>query len=77
MKKTRKYRRDFLFSTPSFLVGAGSVFNIAGNYFNFNYSSSDIDADSKALLSDWGIIGQDIQIAKEKLEKELTPLNEK
>lgn len=69
MNKVKRYRTDFLFSLPSFLVGAGSVLNIAGNYFDF--SSSDKDADAKALLSDWGVVGQDIQQAFEELEKEL------
>lgn len=69
MNKVKRYRTDFLFSLPSFLVGAGSVLNIAGNYFDF--SSSDKDADTKAILSDWGVVGQDIQQALEELEKEL------
>jgi len=64
MNKIKRNRSDFLFSNPSFLIGAGSVFNIAGNYFDFNYSSSDKDADTKAILSDWSIIGQEIINAK-------------
>jgi hypothetical protein len=39
----------------------GSVLNISGNYFPFNYSKSDEDADKKAIQSDWAIIGQDIE----------------
>jgi hypothetical protein len=72
MKKIKKYRTDFLFPTPSFLIGAGSVFNIAGNYFNFNYSSSDKEADNKAIMSDWGVIGQDISSAETQLNEILT-----
>lgn len=71
MKKTKKYRTDFLFPTPSFLIGAGSVLNIAGNYFDFNYSSSDTEADNKAILSDWGVIGQDILLAETQLKETL------
>lgn len=68
MNKVKRYSTDFLFSMPSFLVGVGSVMNIAGNYFDF--SSSDNDADTKAILSDWGVVGQDILQAIEELEKE-------
>jgi hypothetical protein len=56
----KAYRTDFLFPNSSFLTGAGSVFNIAGNYFGFNYSASDEQADSRALENDWGMIGEDI-----------------
>lgn len=63
MKEVRKFRSDFLFVTPSFLIGAGSVLNIAGSYFSFNYSLSDNDADEKAIRSDWGVIGGDIEVA--------------
>lgn len=71
MRKTRKYRTDFLFTRPNFLVGVGSVLNIAGNYFDFKYSSSDKEADTKAILSDWGVIGEDIQIAKDEYDIKL------
>lgn len=63
MKKNKSYRSDFLFATPSFLMGAGSVLNIAGNYFSFNYSSNNRQADTKAIGSDWGVVGSDIEKA--------------
>lgn len=69
MNSFRKYRSDYLFSAPSFSIGAGSVFNIAGNYFQFNYSHSDVEADAKAILSDWGVVGNDLLEAKEELER--------
>lgn len=51
---------DFLFSTPNFLVGAGSVMNIAGNYYSFNESESESEADAKAIENDFRMVGQDI-----------------
>ncbi len=63
MKGNRRYRSDFLFTRPSFIVGAGSVLNIAGRYYPFNYSESAWEADLKAIESDWGIAGEDIQRA--------------
>jgi len=69
MRKSKKYRSDFLFPTPSFLVGIGSVLNIAGNYFSFNYSSNDREADTKAILSDWRVVGEDIVVAETEIGK--------
>ena len=56
----KKYATDFLFASSSLLVGMGSIFNVPGNYFEYNYSKSDDEADTKAIESDWGMIGQDI-----------------
>lgn len=76
MKKIKKYRTNFLYTTLSFFVGVGSIFNIAGNYFPLNYSKNSIDADSKAIESDWGMIGQDIKKSAEALSKKLEIANE-
>ncbi len=57
----RRYKSNLLFPRTNFLVGMGSVFNISGNYFRFNYSKSSEEADLKALESDWGVIGEDIK----------------
>jgi hypothetical protein len=56
----KNYRTDLLFPKTGFLVGMGSVIGIGGNYFEFNYSQTDEEADSKAIESDWAMIGQDI-----------------
>ena len=58
---SRKYKTNILFPRSSVLIGAGSIFNIAGNYFLFNYSKSDKEADRKAIESDWGMVGDDIR----------------
>jgi hypothetical protein len=58
----KKNRTNFLFSSP-FLVGMGSVFNIAGNYFTFKHLSTDEETDAEAIASDWSIVGKDIQEA--------------
>ncbi len=55
------YMTDHLFPRTNSIIGAGSIFNIAGNYFEFNYSSSDEEADSKAIESDWGTVGCDLE----------------
>ncbi|HRD06574.1 MAG: hypothetical protein U0V54_01670 [Saprospiraceae bacterium] len=67
MDKKSKYRTNVLFQRTSFLKGMGSVLNISGNYYQFDYSDSSLIADSKAIKSDWGVIGQDIKNAAEQL----------
>jgi len=58
-KISRRYSTGFLFSTPSFLTGAGSVINLAGNYYRYNSSRSGAEADALALKNDFLMIGQD------------------
>jgi len=65
-ERERTIRTDRLFVTTGYVIGAGSVLNIAGNYFSFNTSDSPEEADAKALQSDWMIVGQDIQEAIDK-----------
>jgi hypothetical protein len=64
--KDLKYFTDFLFPKSSFLTGAGSIFNVKGNYYLFNFSKSDEEADSKALESDWGALKQDFDLVVER-----------
>ena len=63
MKKDQMFRSDFLFPDTDFLTGMGSVLNIAGSYFEFASSKSENLADLKALRSDWGVTGQDLEAA--------------
>jgi len=68
MNRTKEFRTNVLFPRSSFLLGVGSVMNISGNYFGFNYSESTIDADSKAIESDWGMVGKDVELAIKKVK---------
>jgi hypothetical protein len=54
-------KSDFLFPRMSFLSGAASVFALAGNFYCFNASATESEADAKALFSDWSMVGQDLQ----------------
>ncbi len=56
-----KYRTDILFPRTNMRIGAGSIFNLAGRYFEFNRSLSTYDADNLALLNDWGVVGNDLR----------------
>lgn len=67
MFKKYKYRTDYLFNNSSLLSGAGTVINLAGNYYDYNYSNSDCEADNKAIRNDFGVIGEDIKEAMRKI----------
>lgn len=60
---------DYLFPTPSLLIGAGSVLNLWGNYFEYNTCETGLDADQMALENDFKMIGQDIEDAIEEASK--------
>lgn len=68
--KKRKFRTDFLFSTPNFLTGAGTAMNLGGNYYEFNVSESAFEADRLALKNDWNVIGEDIEEALRQTKKD-------
>ena len=70
MRRQKRYDTGYLFSTPSFLSGAGTVINLAGNFYKFNSSDSDFEADQKAIENDFRMIGQDISDVIEKINEE-------
>lgn len=70
MSKKKRRRTDFLFTSSSFLMGAGSVLSIAGNYFPVSRGKSGVEADFQALASDWGMVGKDIEDAFEQKDHE-------
>ena len=74
MPKLKRYKTNTLFHRTSFLDGIGSIINIPGNYFDFNYSKSREDADREAIENDWGVVGNDIRKAAEKTNDELLQL---
>lgn len=61
-----KYRTDFLLPKNNFWVGLGSVLNLAGSYFDYNYSMTENEADYRALKSDWENVGEDIMLSEQK-----------
>lgn len=67
-KEDTKYETGFLFSKCNFWRGIGSVLNVPGNYYEFNSSKTEEEADNRALTSDWIIVGQDIKNAQKKFE---------
>lgn len=70
MKKQKRYTTGFLFSSPSFLSGAGTVINLAGNFYDFNSSDTGFEADETAIQNDFRMIGQDIFDVIEKIKED-------
>jgi hypothetical protein len=68
---------DFLYARPNFLSGFASVIDIGGTLIEYNNSRNEVEADLRALASDWIITGKDIQNNVEKTEKEESPLQGK
>ena len=60
----------FLYSDPSILKGAGTVLNVWGNYYTFNYSATPEEADERAIANDWKVVGHDLQSAMGRAEEE-------
>lgn len=56
---------NFLFVQPSFLRGMARVVDLGGtlNRRAYNSSKTAIEADSKAILSDWQVLADDIREA--------------
>jgi hypothetical protein len=58
---------DFLFATPSFIRDMGRVIDLGATMANYNNSETPAEADRRALLSDWAIVGAEIRNAAEAL----------
>jgi hypothetical protein len=63
-----EFKTDYLFSEGSYLLGAGSVLDLSGNYFQYNSSPTGEEADRRALANDIAIIGQDMWKALGRME---------
>jgi len=71
MTRIKHYKSNLLFPRTSMLIGFGSILNISGNYFEFDYSNSEKEADIKAIENDWGVVGNDIPEAISTSQKSL------
>lgn len=62
LKKNYSFR---LFPRSSFISGMATIFNIAGNFYSYNYSKTPNEADSKAVWADWLAVGDDMRVSIE------------
>ena len=56
----KKVKTDFLFAQPTFASGAARVFDLWGQFDEYNRSETPSEADAKAIAADWLVIGQDV-----------------
>ncbi len=63
-----KAHTDFLFAQPSFVSGAARLLDLYGLFDRYNESATTFEADYRALLSDWCMVGQDIRNAMAEFE---------
>src|SRR6218665_1851258 len=69
-KKRKRLIESFLFFTPSFLSGAGSVVNLAGASHRLNSYDFGFETDRAAIENDFRMIGQDISDAFEEISED-------
>lgn len=67
----KKLQSGFLFAQPSFGSGAARSLDLWGQFDEYNGSASGIEADTRAIASDWLVTGQDIRDAIRQQESEL------
>jgi hypothetical protein len=53
-------RTDFLFTRPSFGSGVARAFDLFGHFDSYNTSSSEEEADQRAIANDWLAVGKDL-----------------
>jgi hypothetical protein len=61
---------DFTLPKSSFSSGAGSCFNLSGNYYGYKTSRSAAQADTRAIRSDWEVTGRDVSGAIRRVSNE-------
>ncbi|GET45254.1 hypothetical protein [Capnocytophaga felis] len=60
-KRKQNDKTTFLLPKKNFWIGVGSVLNIFGVYFTYNYSKTTEQADKKAITCDWTMVGNDFK----------------
>lgn len=76
-------RSDFLVADPGVLFGLARFLDFGSTFDDYNRSASVGEADTKALLCDWHIVGQDLwssileEIQKKKGQESKTVQNGK
>jgi len=61
---------DFLFARPSWLSGAGRLFDIWALFDSYNISPTPRLADARATFSDWSMIGEDFCVAMDQFDSQ-------
>ena len=54
-------KTTFLLPKNNFWIGLGTVLNLFGLYFIYNYSETSEEADKQAMMCDWVMGGNDFK----------------
>ena len=54
------FKTDYLFAQVSFLTGVGSILSLFSDYYEFNTAETSAQADAIAMVSDFGMVGNDL-----------------
>lgn len=68
--KQKRFKTDYVFTTPSFIKGFGSVINIFGSRVAHVSFETEKDADFTAIRNDFRMVGQDISDSLKKLKED-------
>jgi hypothetical protein len=60
---------DFLFAVPNFLRDMGRSIDLGDTMTCYNKSESPAEADMRALINDWSVVGTEIRQAAESLSE--------
>ncbi|MBI4257014.1 hypothetical protein HY626_03100 [Candidatus Uhrbacteria bacterium] len=62
---------NYLFARPSFFEGFSRTLDLTGNFDSYNESRTPEEADIRATVNDWRMVGQDISSAIQTYGKEI------
>ena len=68
-----KATSDFLVASPSPFTGAARLLDFYGLFDRYNSSLNEWEADYRALLSDWCVVGQELRSAMQTFESSVPP----
>jgi len=68
-----KATSDFLVASPSPITGAARLLDFYGLFDRYNSSLNEWEADYRALLSDWCVVGQELHSAMQTFESSVPP----
>ncbi|MGV3684387.1 MAG: hypothetical protein ACO1NS_02090 [Daejeonella sp.] len=61
MKNLSNFNTDFSITNSNFLLGAATVFNVAGGFYEITTSESSIESDWEVIGNDFKVVGNDLR----------------
>jgi hypothetical protein len=60
---------DFLFAVPTVLSGVARTLDLGGTFDSYNASTTELEADRKAIAVDWKAVGSDLTKAMREFDE--------